>query len=84
MNKNKQDELHNDIETLLELRNKRVRLEIGEFHGLPKYSFYVPGRDLHYFNRVIAEVIPMGVYVDVRRLKVWECRIEKIQLPEGF
>lgn len=73
-----------EVGDFLELRDKRVRLEIEEFHGLPKYVFYVSGKDMHYFRRVIAEIVPMGVYMDVKRLRFWECRLDRVQLPEGF
>ena len=69
-----------EIRKFLQLRNKRVRLEVTKFMGLDKFTFYVAGRDLHYFYRVIREMFPLGHYVEVRRLRVWECRLEKIQI----
>ena len=70
-----------DIMDHLIKRNKRVRLTLGKFQGIDKVTIYVAGRDLHEFRREISEVVPMGLFVDVRRLKSYQCRFKKIQLP---
>lgn len=74
-----------EIKDLLKLRNRRVRLELEKFQGIDKFVFYVEGgKELHFFRSVIHDLIPLGFCVDVKRLRFWECRFKKIQLPEGF
>lgn len=73
-----------EMSDFLRLRNKRVRLELDTLQGLQKLVFYVSGREVGYMRRVLTEIVPLGVLVDVKRLRFWECRINKIQLPEGF
>lgn len=62
-------------------KNKiRVRVEVGSFHGLKKYVFYVPRRKVHIVRRALTEIVPMAIYYDVRVLRLWECRFHKYQV----
>lgn len=68
-----------EVEDFLKLYGCRAKVK----EELGKITFWVPKKDFHFVRWFVFANCPMGIFIEVKNLKFWECRFKKIQIIRG-